>query len=129
MTLAVDPLAGPSDVSLARVAARAAAERPGWLYYAGWAAALGVLAWAWRGAEIRPLDLLRDSGNIGIYTSEFFPPDFTDWRIYMREMVITVHIAVWGTLLAVLAAVLLVAARNRGYLPRSSQTLGPVAMC
>ncbi len=105
MTLAVDPLAGPSDASLARVAARAAAERPGWLYYAGWAAALGVLAWAWRGAEIRPLDLLRDSGNIGIYTSEFFPPDFTDWRIYMREMVITVHIAVWGTLLAVLAAV------------------------
>ena len=105
MTLAVDPLAGPSDVSLARVAARAAAERRGWLYYVGWAVLLGVLAWAWRGAEIRPLDLLRDSGNIGIYTSEFFPPDFTDWRIYMREMVITVHIAVWGTLLAVLAAV------------------------
>jgi len=25
--------------------------------------------------------------------------------------------------------VVLVAARNRGYLPRSSQTLGPVAMC
>jgi phosphonate transport system permease protein len=95
----------PSAASLARIEQRAAAERPGWLYYAGWALALFVLAWAWRGAEIRPLDLLRDSGNIGTYASEFFPPDFTDWRIYAHEMVITVHIALWGTVLAVLAAV------------------------
>jgi phosphonate transport system permease protein len=97
--------AAPSADALARIERRAAAERPGWLHYAAWALALGVLAWAWRGAEIRPLDLLRDSGNIGTYASEFFPPDFRDWRIYAREMVITVHIALWGTLLAVLAAV------------------------
>lgn len=94
-----------SGASLERLRQRAAAERPGWLYYAGWATALALLAWAWRGAEIRPLDLVRDSGNIGTYAREFFPPDFTDWRIYVREMVITVHIAVWGTLLAVVAAV------------------------
>lgn len=98
-------LLAPSAASLARIEQRAAAERPGWLHYAGWALALFVLAWAWRGAEVRPLDLLRDSGNIGTYASEFFPPDFSDWRIYAREMVITVHIALWGTLLAVLAAV------------------------
>lgn len=84
---------------------RAAAERPGWLTYFAWALALGVLAWAWRGAEIRPLDLIKDSGNIGTYAKEFFPPDFRDWRIYAREMVITVHIALWGTVLAVIAAV------------------------
>lgn len=101
----MNAVAAPSAASLERVSRRAAAERPGWLYYAGWALVLFVLAWAWRGAEIRPLDLLRDSGNIGTYASEFFPPDFTDWRIYAREMVITVHIALWGTLLAVLAAV------------------------
>jgi phosphonate transport system permease protein len=101
----VNAAVAPSAASLARIEQRAAAERPGWLYYAGWALALGVLAWAWRGAEIRPLDLLRDSGNIGTYAREFFPPDFTDWRIYAHEMVITVHIALWGTVLAVLAAV------------------------
>jgi phosphonate transport system permease protein len=84
---------------------RAAAQRPGWLYYAGWAAALAFLGWAWKGAEIRPLDLVRDSGNIATYLSDFFPPDFRDWRIYMGEMLVTLHIAVWGTLLAVLAAV------------------------
>ena len=95
----------PSGASLELLRHRAAVERPGWLYYAAWALALGLLAWAWRGAEIRPLDLLRDSGNIGTYASEFFPPDFGDWRIYVREMIVTVHIAVWGTLLAIVAAV------------------------
>jgi phosphonate transport system permease protein len=95
----------PSEEALQRVRARAALEQPGWLYYAAWALALGTLAWAWRGAEIRPLDLIRDSANIGTYTRDFFPPDFSDWRIYVREMIITLHIAVWGTLLAVIAAV------------------------
>lgn len=97
--------AEPSAASLARLRRRAADERPGWLHYAAWALALAVLAWAWRGAEIRPLDLIRDSANIGTYASDFFPPDFRDWRIYAKEMVITVHIALWGTVLAVLAAV------------------------
>ena len=95
----------PSAQSLRVLQERAAAQRPGWLYYAGWAAALAFLAWAWKGAEIRPLDLVRDSGNIATYLSDFFPPDFRDWRIYLGEMLVTLHIAVWGTLLAVLAAV------------------------
>jgi len=95
----------PSAASLERLRRRAADERPGWLTYFAWALALALLAWAWRGAEIRPLDLIKDSGNIGTYAREFFPPDFRDWRIYVKEMVITVHIAIWGTVLAVIAAV------------------------
>ncbi len=95
----------PSAAALARVHQRALDERPGWLRTAAWALAIAVLAWAWRGAEIRPLDLIKDSGNIGTYAKEFFPPDFSDWRIYARELVITVQIALWGTVLAVLAAV------------------------
>ena len=98
-------VAVPSAAALQRLQERAATQRPGWLHYATWAAAALGLAWAWQGAEIRPLDLLRDSANIGTYASEFFPPDFGDWRIYLREMIVTVHIAVWGTLLAVVAAV------------------------
>ena len=95
----------PSAQSLRVLQERAAAQRPSWLYYAGWAAALAFLGWAWKGAEIRPLDLVRDAGNIATYLSDFFPPDFRDWRIYLGEMLVTLHIAVWGTLLAVLAAV------------------------
>jgi phosphonate transport system permease protein len=94
-----------SAATLARLKERAAAERPGWKSTLAWVAVLAVLAWAWRGAEIRPLDLVHDAGNIGTFASDFFPPDFRDWRIYVREMVATVHIAIWGTLLAVIAAV------------------------
>ncbi|MBL8362031.1 MAG: phosphonate ABC transporter, permease protein PhnE [Rubrivivax sp.] len=90
---------------MAQLRQRAAAERPGLLHYAAWAAAVLLLAWAWQGAEIRPLALWKDAVNIGTYAREFFPPDFRDWRIYAREMLVTVHIAIWGTLLAVVAAV------------------------
>jgi phosphonate transport system permease protein len=97
--------AAPSAAALERLRARAESERPGLLSYTVWAAVLGVLAWAWRGAEIRPLDLIRDAGNISTYASDFFPPDFRDWRIYAKEMLVTVHIAIWGTVLALVAAV------------------------
>jgi phosphonate transport system permease protein len=97
--------APPSEQALALLRQRAQAERPGWLHYAAWALALAVLAWAWRGAEMRPFDLWRDAGNMGTYSREFFPPNFRDWRLYASEMAITLHIALWGTLLAVVAAV------------------------
>ena len=54
---------------------------------------------------MRPLDLWKDSGNMKIFLAEFFPPDFRDWRIYLREMMVTLHIAVWGTVLAIFCAV------------------------
>jgi phosphonate transport system permease protein len=91
--------------ALERLRERAAQERPGAASYAVWAVVACFLVWAWQGAEIRPLALWRDAGNIGTYAKDFFPPDFHDWRIYLREMLVTLHIAVWGTLLAVVAAV------------------------
>ena len=97
--------AAASADALALLRARAAAERHGWLHYVGWAVVAIVLVWAWRGAEIRPFDLIRDSGNIGTYAKDFFPPDFREWRIYLSELLITFHIAIWGTLFAVVAAV------------------------
>jgi phosphonate transport system permease protein len=39
------------------------------------------------------------------YGREFFPPDFSDWRLYLKEMVVTLHIALWGTALAIVLAV------------------------
>ena len=71
----------------------------------GWAVLLAFLVWSWRGAEMRPLTLISESGNILTLMRDFFPPDFTDWRIYVEEMVVTLQIAVWGTLLAVICAV------------------------
>jgi phosphonate transport system permease protein len=71
----------------------------------GWATVVVVLALSWRGAEMRPLVLLRDAGNILEYAKAFFPPDFHDWRHYASEMLVTLQIAVWGTALAVVGAV------------------------
>ena len=64
-----------------------------------------VLAWSWRGAEMHPLTLLRDSGNIAQLARDFLPPDFHDWHLYLDEMLVTVQIAIWGTVLAVCCAV------------------------
>lgn len=95
----------PSELSLDRVKARALEERRGLPYYLGWAFFFLVLAWAWQGSEMRPWDLIRDSGNMGKYAADFFPPSFKDWKLYVGEMLITVQIAIWGTLLAIIAAI------------------------
>lgn len=70
-----------------------------------WALLLGVLAASWKGADMRPLDLVRDSTNMAQYASGFFPPDFHDWRSYLAEMVVTLQIALWGSALAVIGSV------------------------
>ncbi|SAI39927.1 binding-protein-dependent transport system inner membrane protein [Bordetella ansorpii] len=70
-----------------------------------WAAVFLLLGLSWQGADMRPLDLLRDSGNMGQFAADFFPPDFRDWRNYLSEMLVTVQIALWGTFLAIVVAV------------------------
>ncbi|MDR3155098.1 MAG: phosphonate ABC transporter, permease protein PhnE [Deltaproteobacteria bacterium] len=70
------------------------------------AALLAVfLVWSWQGAEIRPLDLARDAGNMVILARDFFPPDFRELTYYLKEMMITIHIALWGTVFAVICSV------------------------
>lgn len=70
-----------------------------------WGVLLALLAGSWRGADMRPFDLVRDAGNMATYASDFFPPKFGDWRMYLQEMVVTLQIALWGTALAVVFAV------------------------
>ena len=54
---------------------------------------------------MRPLDLIKDSGNMATYAADFFPPNFSQWRLFVEEMLITLQIALWGTALAVLTAI------------------------
>jgi len=66
---------------------------------------IGLLLASWKGADMRPLDLWRDSGNMATYVADFFPPNFSQWRMYVEEMVVTLQIALWGTALAVITAI------------------------
>lgn len=70
-----------------------------------WAALLLLLGWSWHGAEMNPATLIRDADNMRRFAADFFPPDFMDWKTYLREMLVTLHIAVWGTVLAIVCAI------------------------
>jgi len=84
----------------------------------GWGVLLALLAASWNGADMRPLDLLRDSANMAIFAASFFPPDFREWRMYVQEMVVTLEIALWGTFLAVICAVPLGLLSSSNVVPR-----------
>ena len=71
----------------------------------GWGVLLALLAGSWQGADMRPLDLWRDAGNMAQYAGGFFPPDWQDWRFYLQELVVTLQIALWGTALAIAGSV------------------------
>ncbi|MDO8441052.1 MAG: phosphonate ABC transporter, permease protein PhnE [Polaromonas sp.] len=70
-----------------------------------WGVLIALLAGSWKGADMRPLDLVRDASNMAEYAASFFPPNFSQWRYYLDEMVVTVQIALWGTALAVVCAI------------------------
>lgn len=94
------PPATPSREVLA-----AAAGKRSWTSLLGWIVVIGVLGLSWHAADMRPLDLLTDSGNMGQFAKDFFPPDFTEWRTYLHEMGVTLAVAVWGTALSIVCAI------------------------
>ncbi len=44
-------------------------------------------------------------GRIVNYIPQYFPPDFTYWKVYLEDTLITIAMGIWGTLLAAIAAV------------------------
>ncbi|HCP54188.1 MAG TPA: phosphonate ABC transporter, permease protein PhnE, partial [Pseudomonas sp.] len=82
-----------------------ATAKQSWLKLFMWGGVIALLAWSWQGAEMNPLGLIRDSGNMATFASDFFPPDFSNWRLYLKEMVVTVQIAIWGTAMAIVCAI------------------------
>ncbi|MBB5444578.1 MULTISPECIES: phosphonate ABC transporter, permease protein PhnE [unclassified Paraburkholderia] len=101
-----DLITSPARASEAQAAqAKDRAGKRSWWSLLGWIAVLAVLGGAWHGADMRPLDLLSDSANMGQFAADFFPPDFTEWRNYVQEMYVTLAVAIWGTALSLVCAV------------------------
>jgi phosphonate transport system permease protein len=88
-----------------------------WSVWAIWACILSILGWSWGGAEMRPADLWKDAGNMAVFAADFFPPNFRDWEYYLTEMLITIQIAVWGTVLAVVFAIPLAILSSENIVP------------
>ena len=68
-----------------------------------------------RGAEISRFgDLVSGGQNMRQLADEFIRPNFTNYRLYIGEMWLTVQMALWGTALAIVIAIPLglAAARN-----------------
>ncbi|EFB1478040.1 TPA: phosphonate ABC transporter, permease protein PhnE [Escherichia coli] len=76
-----------------------------WFSLLSWAVVLAVLVVSWQGAEMAPLTLIKDGGNMATFAADFFPPDFSQWQDYLTEMAVTLQIAVWGTALAVVLSI------------------------
>lgn len=71
-----------------------------------WGILAAALAWSWAPAEMeRFVYLFTDAGNMAEYASGFLKPNFRDLDYYISEMILTVQIAIWGTALAVVAAI------------------------
>ncbi|MGF7158536.1 phosphonate transport system permease protein [Rhodoligotrophos appendicifer] len=71
-----------------------------------WIALAALLAWSWSPTEMYLwTHLFTDADNMGSFAGGFLSPSFKDWRLYVSEMVVTIQIAVWGTVLAVVLGI------------------------
>lgn len=71
-----------------------------------WGGVIALLLVAFRPVEVEKLSLIfTNSQNMREYGGQFMRPDWTDWRLYVAQMWLTIQIALWGTVLAVLIAV------------------------
>lgn len=66
---------------------------------------IAVLIFSYIQSELNFVLLAQRGGNMAEYIRGYFPPDFTDWKIYFLDTLITISMALWGTVLAAIAAI------------------------
>ena len=102
MSVATGALAGLGHGPVPQPAPHASSLRRNLLVLLGLAV---VFALAARIIELRPLELVRDVGNIGQFLKGYLRPSFANVGEYAWQCVVTVCIALWGTLLAIVISV------------------------
>ena len=66
--------------------------------------ATAILIYSARISDIDLIELRAVGGTMAEYTARYFPPDFSDWRFYLADIIETVAMGIWGTLLAAIVA-------------------------
>lgn len=56
-------------------------------------------------SEIDLVELAEGGSTMSEYISRYFPPDFSNWSFYLEDIIETIGMGIWGTLLAVIVAV------------------------
>ncbi len=83
-----------------------------------WGGLALLLVAGFRGAEIAKIgDLFTGSQNMRQLGVEFVRPNFTEYRLYITDMWLTVQMALWGTALAIVIAIPLGLAGARNVTP------------
>ncbi|MEM9807206.1 MAG: phosphonate ABC transporter, permease protein PhnE [Cyanobacteria bacterium P01_D01_bin.56] len=67
--------------------------------------AIAALIYTAQKSDLSFVELFQGSGNMAEYISRYFPPDFTDWKFYLSDILETIGMGVWGTLMASILAV------------------------
>jgi phosphonate transport system permease protein len=68
-----------------------------------WLVIVGLLVWSWGPTEMwRAASLVTDWRNMAEFGQAFLRPNFHDWDIYLADMIVTIQIAIWGTVLSAL---------------------------
>lgn len=73
-------------------------------WIAGIIAAIAILWYSGVVSEIDLVELAEGGSTMGEYIGRYFPPDFSDWSFYLEDIIETIGMGIWGTLLAVLVA-------------------------
>ena len=68
-------------------------------------AIIAILIFSYQQSELDFPMLLQRGGNMVEYVTSYFPPDFSYWKTYLEDTIITVSMGIWGTLLAAIAAI------------------------
>ncbi|MEL6130102.1 MAG: phosphonate ABC transporter, permease protein PhnE [Cyanobacteria bacterium J06627_3] len=67
--------------------------------------AIAILIYAGQKSDLSFVELVQGGGNMAEYISRYFPPDFTDWKFYLSDILETIGMGIWGTLVAAIVAV------------------------
>ncbi|GJL97497.1 MAG: hypothetical protein DHS20C06_13140 [Hyphobacterium sp.] len=71
-----------------------------------WGGFFGLLVWSFWPAEVFKFPLLSaNSDRMGEYLAGFARPDFSEWKNYLDQIIVTIQIALWGTFFAVVLAI------------------------
>jgi phosphonate transport system permease protein len=67
--------------------------------------AIAILIFSAIQSDVSIIELIQGGGNMTDYISRYFPPDFTDWRLYLQDTIETISMAILGTFLASIVSV------------------------